>query len=99
MNDKQLELIQTICKTYETLAKELKESIETITNSKNSNIALWNNDELVLVEKGTKQIVAKGDKTVILDFLHETKQISIGSEFTAKEISRAILNTDYILIY
>lgn len=98
MSDKQLELIQTICKTYETLAKELKESIEAITNSTNSNIALGN-DELILVEKGTKQIVATGDKTTIRNYLYETKQISIGSEFTAKEIARAILNTDYILIY
>lgn len=97
MNEKQLELIQVICKTYEMLAKELRGSIEAITNS-NINFNETNN-ELLLVKKGTKQVVAKGDKRDILDFLYETEKISIGNNFTAKEIAYGILNTDYILIY
>lgn len=103
MDEKQLEIIKIICSTYETLAKELKTSIESVISNSNDlseikSMINKNNKDLILINKKTKRIVFRGNnKRDLLNFLYDTKEISITPEATIEEIAELIICTDYEL--
>ena len=105
MNEKQLEIIKIICSTYETLAKELRSSIESVINNTNNSSETEiksmideNNKDLILINKKTKRIVFAGNnKRDLLNFLYDTKEISITPEASIQEIAELIICIDYEL--
>ena len=105
MNEKQLEIIKIICSTYETLAKELRSSIESVINNTNNSSETEiksmideNNKDLILINKKTKRIVFAGNnKRDLLNFLYDTKEISITPEASIQEIAELIICKDYEL--
>ena len=57
-----------------------------------------NNKDLILINKKTKRIVFAGNnKRDLLNFLYDTKEISITPEASIQEIAELIICTDYEL--